>query len=61
MGAVYKRATPTSVIVAFGECRAEGESIDIALVKLAGALLDNEKCAPLVMDALKGRIKSDAA
>jgi hypothetical protein len=61
MGAVRKTSTAVSVVLHFGELRSEGRTLDIALVRLANAMMDDAKYTRLIMDTLRGQMKSEAA
>jgi len=60
MGSIYKKITPLGVQLTFDGVMAEGETLDLALVRLANAMLDKGKYSPLLIETLKP-LKSEAA
>jgi hypothetical protein len=43
MGSIYQKSTTEGIAVAFGDSRAEGKTLDMALVRLANAMMDDVK------------------
>lgn len=61
MGSISKTSTQNSVVVTFGDIRAEGNTADIALVRLAQGMMDDSNYTQLLMEALKAPMKFEAA
>lgn len=51
-GSFRKTSSEDSVKVSFGEMRAEGTTLDIALVRLASAMMEDVRYARFLMEAL---------
>jgi hypothetical protein len=54
-------ADPSGVHVSFGESNASGENYDVALLRLADALLDNAELSGALMGALHRQMMNKAA
>jgi hypothetical protein len=57
-GPLKMREHPDEVTVSFGSVAAHGEIVDIALIRLARVLLDDQRFAAELMDRLRGLMHS---
>ncbi len=60
VGSVYKQSVADTVVLAFDDVRAEGKTLDIALVRLASAMMDSEKYTAFLIEALKPARSAEA-
>ena len=61
MGEYTKSSTDHSTTLSFAGMRGEGKTLDVALVRLANAMMDDEKYTRLLIGALQGKKQSAAA
>ena len=60
-GTLTRAELGDSVRVSFGDIHAQAMNYDIALVRLAGAMIDDSRYNRALMDTLRGQIHSHAA
>jgi hypothetical protein len=61
IASIRKSSEGDSIVLRFGALRSEGKTLDIALVRLASAMMDDRQYAKLLMEALHEPMKAEAA